>query len=198
MPSCQNLNRKRATFYFLIPSARQRSFRQVHCKRARFCRRYRTLLRDSGCVGAGDRWEYSGEYRLIVRLLARVPIHHPRRRLPLQRRDAQFGVSLTLTFFTFFLILPIVDAVGTIAKFKPWFSITFANGISQYILQNPYPTDKVFNAAAPLGPSAAAGGSQASSLVQYYPDVRLSLAVMAAYFVVAFVLSILLAQRREM
>jgi ABC-2 type transport system permease protein len=39
--------------------------------------------------------------------------------------------SIMLTFFTFSLILPIVDALGTIAKFKPWFSITFANGISQ-------------------------------------------------------------------
>ncbi|MGA9079631.1 MAG: ABC transporter permease [Halobacteriota archaeon] len=106
--------------------------------------------------------------------------------------------SLMLTFFTFFLILPIVDAVGSIAKFKPWFSITFANGISQYILQNPYPTDKVFNATAPLGPSAGVGGPQAVSLVQYYPDVRLSLAIMAAYFVVAFLLAIVLARRREM
>ena len=106
--------------------------------------------------------------------------------------------SLMLTFFTFFLILPIVDALGSIAKFKPWFSITFANGISQYIFQNPYPADKVFSATAPLGPSAAVGGPQAFSFVQYYPDVRLSLVVMAAYFVVAFVLSILLVQRREM
>src|SRR5674536_152152 len=40
--------------------------------------------------------------------------------------------SLVLTFFTFFLILPIVDAVGSIAKFKPWFSITFASEISRY------------------------------------------------------------------
>jgi len=106
--------------------------------------------------------------------------------------------SIMLTFFTFFLILPIVDVLGTIAKFKPWFSITFANGISQYIFQNPYPTDNVFSATAPLGLSAAVGGTQASSVVQYYPDVRLSLAVMAAYFVVAFVSSILLFQRREM
>ena len=106
--------------------------------------------------------------------------------------------SIMLTFFTFFLILPIVDALGTIAKFKPWFSITFANGISQYIFQNPYPTDKVLSATAPLELSAAVGGTQASSIVQYYPDVRLNLVVMAAYFVVAFVFSILLVQRREM
>jgi hypothetical protein len=65
--------------------------------------------------------------------------------------------SLVLTFFTFFLILPIIDAVDSVAKFKPWFSITFANGISQYILQNPYPTDKVFNATAPFRQSAGAG-----------------------------------------
>jgi len=90
-----------------------------------------------------------------------------------------------LTFFTFFLILPIIDAVGSVAQFKPWFVITFASLISQYVFQTPYPTDKVPN-ATPV------------SLVAYYPDVRLSLAVMAAYFVVAFLVAIVLARRREM
>jgi len=103
--------------------------------------------------------------------------------------------SLVLTFFTFFLILPIIDAVGSVAKFKPWFSITFANGISQYIFDNPYPTDKIFTTAAP---GASGVGVQTYSLAQYYPEVRLSLIVMAVYFIVAFVLSIFLAQRREM
>jgi len=103
--------------------------------------------------------------------------------------------SLVLTFFTFFLILPIIDAVGSVAKFKPWFSITFAAGISQYIFQNPYPTDKIFTTAAP---GASGVGVQTYSLAQYYPEVRLSLIVMAVYFIVAVVLSILLAQRREM
>jgi ABC-2 type transport system permease protein len=103
--------------------------------------------------------------------------------------------SLVLTFFTFFLILPIVDAVGSIAKFKPWFSITFASGISQYIFQSPYPTDKVFNATAFGGPNA---GESMFSLVQYYPEIRLSFIVMAVYFIVAFILAILIARRREM
>jgi ABC-2 type transport system permease protein len=103
--------------------------------------------------------------------------------------------SLVLTFFTFFLILPIIDAVGSVAKFKPWFSVTFANGISQYIFQNPYPADKVFTTTAAGGPSA---GVQTYSLVQYYPEIRLSLIVMTAYFIVAFALSIIIARRREM
>lgn len=103
--------------------------------------------------------------------------------------------SLVLTFFTFFLILPIIDAVGSIAKFKPWFSVTFASGISQYIFESPYPTDKVFTTTAYQGPSA---GAQTFSLVQYYPEIRLSVVVMAAYFVIAFLLSILIARRREM
>jgi len=85
--------------------------------------------------------------------------------------------------------------VGSVAKFKPWFSITFANGISQYVFNNPYPTDKIFTTAAP---GASGVGVQTYSLAQYYPEVRLSLIVMAVYFIVAFVLSILLAQRREM
>jgi len=103
--------------------------------------------------------------------------------------------SLVLTFFTFFLILPIIDAVGSVAKFNPWFSVTFANGISQYIFQNPYPADKVFTTTAAGGPSA---GVQTYSLVQYYPEIRLSLIVMTAYFIVAFALSIIIARRREM
>ena len=103
--------------------------------------------------------------------------------------------SLVLTFFTFFLILPIIDVVGEIAKFKPWFSITFAAGIAQDIFENPYPTDRVFETVTPHGPQA---GAQTLSLVQYYPEIRLSLIVMAAYFVIAFVLGILIARRREM
>jgi ABC-2 type transport system permease protein len=103
--------------------------------------------------------------------------------------------SLVLTFFTFFLVLPIVDVVGSIAKFKPWFSVTFASGISQCIFQNPYPTDKEWTTTAFAGPSV---GPQALSLSRYYPDVRLSLVVMAAYCFVAFLLAIILAQRREM
>lgn len=103
--------------------------------------------------------------------------------------------SLVLTFFTFFLILPIVDGVSSIAKFKPWFSVTFASGISQYVFQNPYPTDNVFTETAIRGPSA---GPQSVSLAQYYPAIRLSLVVMAAYFFFAFVLAVVLARRREM
>jgi len=103
--------------------------------------------------------------------------------------------SLVLTFFTFLLILPMIDLVGSIAKFKPWFTVTFANGISQYIFDNPYPIDKTFTTIIPHGPEA---GTQAFSLAQYYPEIRLSLLVMAAYFVFAFVLGILIARKRDM
>ncbi len=104
--------------------------------------------------------------------------------------------SLILTFFTFFLILPIVDAVGAVAKFKPYFSITFASGIATYIFDIPYPTDQVFTTTT--GPQAAGGAAQTISLTQYYPDVRLSLIVMGVYFIVAFILSVALMRRRQM
>ncbi len=104
--------------------------------------------------------------------------------------------SLILTFFTLFLILPIVDSVGTVAKFKPWFSITFARLIAVYIIQTPYPTDQTI--ITTTGPQAGGGTAQAISLAQYYPDVRLSLLVMGAYFIVALILSIILTRRRQM
>jgi len=102
--------------------------------------------------------------------------------------------SLVLTFFTFFLILPIVDAVGSFAKFKPWFSITFASGIAQNVLLNPYPTDIISNRTTLAGINA---GTQIS-IAQYYPAIQLSLIVMGAYFFVAFVFAIIIARRREM
>ena len=105
--------------------------------------------------------------------------------------------SLILTFFTFFLILPIVDAVGEFAKFKAWFSITFASGIATDILRNPYPTDTVIATTAGRGAGSATAG-QMISIAQYYPEVTVSLVVIAAYFIVALLLAIVLARRREM
>jgi ABC-2 type transport system permease protein len=101
--------------------------------------------------------------------------------------------SLVLTFFTFFLLLPMIASIGSIAKYKMWFIVTFASGISQYVLEDPYPSDKVLTA-----PPGVAGAGSVTSLAQYYPEIRLSLIVMAAYFVIAFALGIFLAQRREM
>jgi len=104
--------------------------------------------------------------------------------------------SLVLAFFTFLLIMPTIDFVGSMAQFKPWFSITFAGGISQYVLQNPYPTDRVLPPmVSPIGPQA---GTTPYSLVLYYPEIRLSLIVIAAYFVIAFGLGFVIARRREM
>jgi ABC-2 type transport system permease protein len=104
--------------------------------------------------------------------------------------------SLTLTFFTFLLILPIFDAVTAVAKFKAWFSITFAGRIITNILQNPYPTDKVITSTRSA--QAITGAAGPVQVAQYSPAVTMSLAVLTAYFVVAFLLAVVLTQRREM
>ncbi len=106
--------------------------------------------------------------------------------------------SLVLTFFMLFLILPIVDAVGALAKFKPWFSITFAAGIVTNILKQPYPKDVVQTI-----PTVVANASQATTptsitIAQYYPDINTSIAVMVAYLVGAFILSLIIARMRQM
>jgi ABC-2 type transport system permease protein len=105
--------------------------------------------------------------------------------------------SLVLTFFMLFMILPIVDAVGTIAKFKPWFSITFASGIITNILKQPYPKDAV--QTIPILSNATQTTAPASiSIAQYYPDINASIIVMVAYLVGAFVLSLIIARMRQM
>jgi ABC-2 type transport system permease protein len=108
--------------------------------------------------------------------------------------------ALVLTFFMLFMILPIVDAVGAIAKFKPWFSVTFAAGIITNILKQPYPKDLVQTI-----PTLAGNVSQATTtaptsitIAQYYPDINQSIAVMVAYLVGALILSIIIARMRQM
>lgn len=106
--------------------------------------------------------------------------------------------SLILTFSTFSLILPIFDAISAIAKFKAWFSITFASGIATNILHNPYPTDKVVTTTVGAGANRGSAAAQMVSVGRYYPAVPVSLAVLTAYFIVAFLLAVVLMRRREM
>ena len=104
--------------------------------------------------------------------------------------------SLTLTFFTFLLVLPIFDAVTAVAKFKAWFSITFAGRIVTNILQNPYPADTVITSTRNV--EAVTGAAGPVQVAQYSPAVPVSLAVLAAYFIIAFLLAVVFTQRREM
>jgi ABC-2 type transport system permease protein len=104
--------------------------------------------------------------------------------------------SLILTSFTLLLILPIFDLVSQMAKFKAWFSITFASRIATNVLQDPYPTDKVITTTA--GGAVDSGSAQMALISRYYPSVPVSLAVLAAYFIVAFLVAIALTKRRDM
>jgi ABC-2 type transport system permease protein len=109
--------------------------------------------------------------------------------------------ALALTFCTFLLILPIFDAVTAVAKFKAWFSITFASGIAMNVLQNPYPADRVITNTLTTTTGSgkvALSSAQAVQVIRYYPTVPVSLAVLAAYFIAAFLLAAVLMQRREM
>jgi len=81
-----------------------------------------------------------------------------------------------LTFFLFFLILPIIDSVLTFAAVKPWFSLSFVGGIMTYIMESPYPTDS--SIMLPMGQN----GMQ---IMQYYPVISVSLVVIFAYAVIS-------------
>lgn len=102
--------------------------------------------------------------------------------------------SIVLTFFTFFLILPIIDRVGdTIANFKPWFSLTFASGIILDILRQPYPVDVMRTVRETFR-----GVTRSLFVAAYYPSVTQSLAVIFVYFVVGLALALYVTKRREM
>jgi ABC-type transport system involved in multi-copper enzyme maturation permease subunit len=101
--------------------------------------------------------------------------------------------SIVLTFFTFFLILPIIDSLGaSIAHFKPWFTLTFASGIVLDILQQPYPVDVVRTVERTFRNS-----TRTLTVAQYYPSVPQALAVIFVYFIVGLILALYITKRRE-
>ena len=97
--------------------------------------------------------------------------------------------ATVLTFFLFFLILPIIESVFTFAAVKPWVSITFASGIISYILVVPYPTDIV---------EEMSFGGETIEIHQFYPEVALSLIVMLFYMLIAFIFTYFIFLRKEM
>jgi ABC-2 type transport system permease protein len=97
--------------------------------------------------------------------------------------------ATVLTFFLFFLILPIIESVFTFAAVKPWASITFTSGIILYILQVPYPTDIV---------EEMTFGGETIEIHQFYPEVVLSLFVMLIYMLIAFIFTYFIFLRKEM
>ena len=102
--------------------------------------------------------------------------------------------SIVLTFFTFFLILPIIDRVGaSIAHFKPWFTITFASGIVLDIFQQPYPMDVVRTVERTFRNT-----TRTLTVATYYPSVAQALAVIFVYFIVGIILALYITKRREM
>jgi len=95
--------------------------------------------------------------------------------------------AIVLTFFLLFLILPIIDAVGSTSGFRAWWSVTFSAGVMSNILIIPYPVDSVSDI-----PSAGI------TYHNYIPDPATSALVMLAYAITAIVISMVLFRRKEM
>jgi len=94
--------------------------------------------------------------------------------------------ATVLTFFLFIMILPIVDGISMVAGVKLEGSVTFAAGVIQYIMSDPYPVDTTMDFGAGY------------SFYSYYPDPSLAALTMMVYAVVAIVLSLILFKRKEL
>lgn len=94
--------------------------------------------------------------------------------------------ATVLTFFLFIMILPIIDSISIFSGVKLEGSITFAAGVVQYIIQDPYPVDST---------SSFGGGF---TFYNFYPEPAIAAITMAAYAIVAIVLSIILFKRKQL
>lgn len=99
--------------------------------------------------------------------------------------------SLILTFALFFFVFYIAgNMISSIGGIKPWFLPTFAGDALAYILQTPYPTDRVVT-------EYIEGFGDFTTYI-YYPEVWLSVGVLIAWTVIPLVLAYFFFRRREM
>jgi len=96
------------------------------------------------------------------------------------------GATL-LSFFTLFMILPIVNAVFTFTGSEPWYVLTYAAGIITEII-NPPPV-RIEKFSVP---------NSNLTIWIFHPDFLTSVIVLVAYFVVTLLLSLFISKRKEM
>ena len=98
--------------------------------------------------------------------------------------------ALVLTFFTLLMIMPMIAQLLPLGDIKPWFVLTFCGQTISAVLTEPYPVDEL--QSIPLG------NGQYFEYWIYYPEIGVSLAVIAVYVVVCLGLGLYLFRRREM
>ncbi len=93
--------------------------------------------------------------------------------------------ATVLTFLMFIIILPIIDSVSQFTGTKIDASLTFASGITGYIVLDPYPVD---TSTEQFG----------FTFYAFYPDPWIAAIVFLAYSVICIALSLLLFYRKQL
>jgi ABC-2 type transport system permease protein len=93
--------------------------------------------------------------------------------------------ATVLTFLMFIIILPIIDSVSQFTGTKIDASLTFASGITGYIVLDPYPVD---TSTEQFG----------FTFYAFYPDPWIAAVVFLAYSVICIAISLLLFYRKQL
>lgn len=102
------------------------------------------------------------------------------------------NMSYIAFIFLTFVVLGLVEYFLLLMESKPWWSITYAAGIIIYIFEIPYPKDQLIEV-----PSLFVPGQQ-QTIVNFIPEVGLSVGVFLLYIMIGLMASLLLFKRKEM
>jgi ABC-2 type transport system permease protein len=90
--------------------------------------------------------------------------------------------STLLSFFSLMMILPIVSMLLTVAEIEPWFIVTYSAGL----ITNVFGLSSIM-----MGHGDEVGGTT------YTPNFATGVEVMAAYAIILFIISIIIAVRKD-
>ena len=94
--------------------------------------------------------------------------------------------------FLWFLVVGLLEYFLVISEIKPWWSLTYAAGVVVYIFEIPYPKDSMIDIPSILVPG------QSQTIVNFIPEVNLSVGVFLIYMIVGLLVSVLFYKRKQL
>ena len=94
--------------------------------------------------------------------------------------------------FLWFLVVGLLEYFLVISEIKPWWSLTYAAGVVVYIFEIPYPKDSMIDIPSILVPG------QSQTILNFIPEVNLSVGVFLIYMIVGLLVSVLFYKRKQL
>ena len=96
------------------------------------------------------------------------------------------AISITITAIIYFFVFNIVNSIAMLTGVEPWFSITYAGGVIENVLKDPYP------------PHIQTIGGGGIKITMFNVPLEMGIEIMLGYFIISALIATFIITYREM